>query len=139
MLEEKLTRAWSNIAWITCLQGLPNLEVLHLNSPLLLAPDNPVVLENTIDKWGKSLPDLRRIYLQDAYDDHEEHEDLEGMGSHYFLGRVMSFGLDENTNSWKDTSHSVLGFPGSYTTRPYYKKTREEDRDILDTDDSDLE
>ncbi len=130
-----MTSAWTDHAWTTCLESFPNLHIFNINSPLLLALDDHDELLQTIDKWGKCIPSLRWIYIQDTYNDHEEYEDL-NVGTQYYGGRVVSFDFDPVANRWKDLSYSVLGFPGCGSVKgpPYYKKTSEEHKDVLDTD-----
>ena len=99
-----------------------------------MAPEDHDELLETINNWGKCIPSLKRIYIQDAYDD----DDIYDIGSEFYDGRVASFDLDSGCNKWKDSSHRVLGFPGSHKISPYYRKTSEIDEDVLDSDSEDF-
>ena len=89
--------------WRACLEALPTLLVLHIDTPLLLTPDSSDSELSTIKKWGSWQPNLCRIYLFQGYD-----EDYD-IGDHLSLGRTGIFIRDPEGN-WKDKAWE-MGYP----------------------------
>jgi hypothetical protein len=76
---------------------------------------------------------MRRIYLQDAYDDHTAYFDMEDVGSPYHTGRICSFDFTRGTGSWEESTSDIVGFSAVGKRGPY-QKTALEDEDVFDSD-----